>query len=197
MDIVKCKRCGNQIDKRIDKFVKLSSGYAHEECEQQFQIKRNTVICQICRCGVNKLTDEYEKRASGYVHTKCISSDEKDKLELYGYINELFHLKAPGPANLTLIKKFHTENGYSYKSIYYTLKYYYEVKHNSTTKAQSRIGIVPYVYDEAKEYYDNITRTQTAVLKSVEKQLSQEESIIVVKSAPHRKKKTIDLGDLN
>ena len=155
MDIVKCKRCNQQIDKRIDEFVKLSSGYAHKKCEEEFQVKRNTVICQICRKGINKLTDSYEKKANGYVHTNCISTDEKDKNELYNYINELFNLKAPGPANLTLIKKFHIENGYSYKSIYYTLKYYFEVKHNSIEKAKNEIHyVITPIEETLKDTFD-------------------------------------------
>lgn len=197
MDIVKCQRCGKPINKKIDSFVKIYCGYAHEECEKQLQIKRNTVICQICRCNINKITDEYEKMSTGYVHKKCISADDKDRLELYDYIAQIFHLKAPGPANVNLVRKFHVEYGYSYKSIYYTLKYCYEIKRIPIDKAQNRIGIVPYVYDEAKEYYESLTKTQNKILVNVGKQLEKEENVVVIKSAPHRKKKTIDLEGLD
>jgi len=196
MNIVKCKRCGEQIDKRVDEFVKLSSGYSHKECEEKFQIKKNTVICRICRCGINKMADDFIKRSDGYVHRSCISTDEKDKIELSNYICELFHLKAPGPVNNKLISKFHTENGYSYKSMYYTLKYHFEVKKGSVEKAQSRVGIIPYVYDEAKKYYDGLAETKNKLHNSVKKQLNQKEEVIVIKVAPKKKKRNIDLEDL-
>ena len=198
MDIVKCRRCGEQIDKRIDEFVKISNGYAHKKCEEQFQIKKNTVICQICRCGINKLTDEYVKKTNGYVHKSCISTEDLDKAELNNYICQIFHLKAPGPVNLSLIKKFHTENGYSYKSMYYALKYYFEVKKGSIEKSQNRIGILPYIYDDAKKYYNNLTNVQNNVMHNIEMQLNKKESVVTVKVIPtKKKKKLIDLEGLD
>ena len=196
--VVKCRRCGADINRDTEEFVKISSGYAHKSCEEQFQIKRNTVICQICRQNINKLSDEYLKKSTGYIHRSCVPPEEADRLELCNYIVEIFHLKAPGPANMRLIKKFHTENGYSYKSMYYTLKYYFEIKKGSIEKSQERIGILPYVYDEAKQYYENLTRTQNLILRNVEKQLVKEEKVIVVKQNPaHKGKKVINLEDLD
>jgi hypothetical protein len=64
-------------------------------------------------------------------------------------------------------------------------------------KAQGRIGILPYIYDDAKNYYDNLTRTQNVILHNVEKQLTQKENIIIVKLPPRKKKKQIDLEGLN
>lgn len=196
MNIVKCRRCGEQIDKRVDEFVKLSNGYAHKECEEKFQIKKNTVICRVCHCGINKLTDNFIKRTDGYVHESCVSTADKDKAELCNYICEIFHLKTPGPANNKLISKFHTENGYSYKSMYYTLKYHFEVKNGSVEKAQERIGIIPYVYDEAKKYYDNLSATRNRLSHTVEEQIKQKEEVIIIRNAPKRKKKDIDLEGL-
>lgn len=197
MRLVKCKRCGEMINREVEEFVALSSGYAHKSCEEQFQIKKNTVTCQKCKQPINKLTDEYIKKGSGYIHKSCISTEEVEKAELNNYICEIFHLKTPGPANNNLINKFHNENGYSYKSMYYALKYYYEIKKGSVEKAQGRIGILPYIYDDAKNYYDNLTRTQNVILHNVEKQLTQKENIIIVKLPPRKKKKQIDLEGLN
>ena len=196
MDIVKCRRCGQQVDKRVDDYVKLSNGYAHKQCEDNFQIKKNTVICQVCRKGINKLTDEYIKKSNGYIHKSCVSSEDLDKKELNDYICEIFHLKAPGPTNSAMIKRFHEKNGYSYKSMYYALKYYFEVKKGSVEKSQNRIGILPYIYDDAKNYYSNLTNVQNKVLVNIEKQLSQEEKVVVIKKAPSRRKKDINLEDL-
>lgn len=196
MDIVKCKRCGERLDKRTDEFVKLSSGYSHKKCEDAFQIKKNTVICQVCRQGINKLTDDFVKRNNGYVHKSCITEDEMDKLELCNYISEIFHLKSPGPANLSMIKKYHTENNYSYKSMYYALKYYFEIQHGSVEKAHERIGILPYIYDDAKKYYKKLESEQNSILINVGKQLTKEESTVVIKVAPKTKNRTINLEDL-
>lgn len=197
MNIVKCQRCNGQINKTTEEFLKISSGYVHKACEEQFQLKKNTVVCKICKGTINKLTDEYVKKNNGYIHKKCLSVDDQDKSELCNYICDIFHLKAPGPINNTLIAKFHNENGYSYKSMYYTLKYHFEVKKGSVEKAEGRIGIIPYVYDEAKRYYENLSNTQTTILNTVTKQLNQGDKIIAIKVAPKKKKKDIDLEALN
>jgi hypothetical protein len=44
---------------------------------------------------------------------------------------------------------------YTYSGIKRTLEYFYEVKKNSIEKANGGIGIVPWVYEEAKRYYYN------------------------------------------
>ena len=198
MGLVKCKRCGISFDRAKEDFVKVAGGYAHKSCEEQFQIKRNTVICQVCRKNINKLTDEYLKRSNGYVHKTCVPPDEADRLELCNYISELFHIKTPGPVNMALIKRFHTENGYSYKSMYYALKYYFEIQKGSIEKAQERIGILPYVYDDAKEYYEKLTRLQNNILINIEKQMSKKEKVLVVKEEQnHKKIREINLEELD
>ena len=197
MASVICQRCRKLIDKEKEEFIKKSTGYVHKSCEEKDIIKRNTVTCQICRGDINKLTDEYEKKSTGYVHKKCIPPEDLDRLELYNYITQIFHFKAPGPVNLRLIKDFHDNKKYSYKSMYYALKYFVEVQHNSVDKMNGRIGIIPYIYDEAKEYYENLVKTQNKILVNVGKQLEKEENAVVIKSAPHRKKKIIDLEGLD
>ena len=34
-----------------------------------------------------------------------------------------------------------------------SLKWFYEVKHNDKESSNGRIGIIPYIYDDAKNYY--------------------------------------------
>lgn len=53
------------------------------------------------------------------------------------------------------IKKFMQDYKYSYSGILRTLKYFYEVKQNDISKSNNGIGIVPWVYQEAYQYYYN------------------------------------------
>ena len=41
-----------------------------------------------------------------------------------------------------------------------TLKYFFEIKGNSIEKANGGIGIIPYVYEEAYKYYQNLSLAQ-------------------------------------
>ena len=54
------------------------------------------------------------------------------------------------------IEKYHKELGFTYSGMLKSLKYHYEINKNSTVQANGGIGIIPYVYDEAKNYYYSI-----------------------------------------
>ena len=60
------------------------------------------------------------------------------------------------------IKDFREEYGYSYSGMLKSLIYFYEVKGNSKEKAKASggIGIVPFIYEQAKLYYFNLFMAQ-------------------------------------
>lgn len=58
------------------------------------------------------------------------------------------------------IKQFVEEYKCSYSGIKKTLIYFFEIKKNSIEKSNGGIGIVPYVYQEAAQYYYNLERAQ-------------------------------------
>ena len=51
------------------------------------------------------------------------------------------------------INTYISDYNYSYSGIQRTLTYFYEIKGNSLDKANGGIGIVPYVYQDAYNYY--------------------------------------------
>ena len=63
------------------------------------------------------------------------------------------------------IKKYMKEYGYSYEGIEYCVRYFFIIKENSIDKAQGGIGIVPYIYEDAKQYY----LSQQAIEQKAEK----------------------------
>lgn len=58
------------------------------------------------------------------------------------------------------IKQYREEYNYTYSGIHKALVYFYEVKGNPTEKANGGIGIVPYVYQNAYNYYLAIWQAQ-------------------------------------
>ena len=98
-----------------------------------------------------------------YAHMECsireqerLKKEEKDRSDLYEYLNLLFK----GDYNYALvnknIKNYVEEKKYTYSGIKKALVYFYEVKGNSIEKANKNIGIVPYVYQDAYNYYYSI-----------------------------------------
>jgi len=80
------------------------------------------------------------------------NTQQDDKQELYKYICELFNIKELTPMIKAQIEKYYTENEFTYNGMYYTLKYFFEILENDTSNCEG-IGIVPYMYEEAKEFY--------------------------------------------
>ena len=122
------------------------------------------VKCLYCNRTFDADTEEYVKPNSNrYAHKACYDvylQNEKDKEELIDYITQLFELKSPGPVIYKQLKTFRSDPayGYSNKGILNALKYFYEVKKGNKEKANAQLGIVPYIYDEAQKYYENIER---------------------------------------
>ena len=95
-----------------------------------------------------------------FAHVACAAAAkaEQDKKEqaknkLTEYIKYLFGLESLTVKINRQIKEYIEEYHYSYNGIYHTLLYWYEVKKNDISKANGGIGIVPYVYQQASEYY--------------------------------------------
>ena len=51
-------------------------------------------------------------------------------------------------------------NGFTCTGMAKTLIYHFDINKNSIEKANGGIGIIPYVYEDAKKYYYNIWKLQ-------------------------------------
>ena len=92
------------------------------------------------------------------------------------------------------IKKYKEENGYSYSGILKSLVYFYDVKHNSKEKANNAISIVPYIYQDAYNYYYSLFLAQQA---TQDKTLITKVKEIIIKPPKMRgtKQQFFDLGE--
>lgn len=127
------------------------------------------VKCIICGKVFDTNTEPFLLVSNGtrYVHINCkqqqelvAAREEQEKEELENYIKQLFHFTSLPPRILKQIEVFVKENKYSYSAIRKTLIYFFEIKHNDLDKANNSIGIVPYVIDEAKKYWQEIKNAQ-------------------------------------
>lgn len=101
-----------------------------------------------------------------YAHALCAGTlspeeakKERERKELEEYIIKLFELEhMDGRITLQIQKYMQDHPEYTYSGIKKTLEYFYEVKGNSTKVAKANgntIGIVPWEYTKAKQYYYN------------------------------------------
>lgn len=122
------------------------------------------VTCSICKKRFDR--DKYPAvlvSSRRYAHALCAGTlskeeeqREKDKEALEQYIIKLFNLDhMDGKITLQIQRYLQQHPDYTYSGILRTLKYFYEIKKNSIDKANGGIGIIPWVYQEAKQYYYN------------------------------------------
>lgn len=95
-----------------------------------------------------------------YAHQECgLTEDQKqlqtikDKEELEEYIKKLFKISYVDARIQKQIKQYVEEYNYTYSGIRKALTYFFEIKGNSIEKSNGGIGIVPYVYQNAYNYY--------------------------------------------
>lgn len=84
-----------------------------------------------------------------------------------------------------LVKKGRTPKG-----IYFALKYFYDVKHGDIKKANGSIGIVDYIYDDAKIYWENMEIRNNGIVNDLEEEAKKNKiKLRIVKQEYYNKKK--------
>lgn len=131
--LVKCSICGEMFDRGSIQAVRTSARrYAHASCDPN-----------------NKDFVPLEVKA-----------EDPDLTKLKEFINELYGKEANWALINKQIKTFTVENKYSYSGILKSLTYFYKIKGNSVDKSNGGIGIVPFTYQAAYNYYYNLFLAQ-------------------------------------
>lgn len=84
------------------------------------------------------------------------------------------------------------QKGRTPKGIYFALKYFYDVKHGDTSKSGGSIGIVDYIYDEAKNYWENIEIRNNGIVDKLEQEAQKNKiklSVAKIEYFSNKKKK--------
>ena len=130
-------------------------------------------MCKCAICGIEfdrNAIQAVRHGARRYSHQTCEPDGELVPMEgvandpelqkLKDYIGTLFGENANWAMINKQIKKYKEENGYSYSGILKSLIYFYEVIGNSKEKTNGGIGIVPFVYKDAYNYYYDLFMAQ-------------------------------------
>ena len=146
------------------------------------------VICKFC--GEKDEKNLMTRIDDSNFHTEICAQAYLDRKELYETIVRIFKLKAPGPVNYNLINKY-VKMGYSYKGMTKALIYCYDIKNNPIAKANNRIGIIPYIYEEAKESYNKKNIEIKKIEETAERISKKEKQFNLVTVAPEPERKNI------
>lgn len=188
---VKCLYCGQSFDRLKEPFAKKSNRYIHKDCalkkdpNAEIIDPTNNILCFYCKKMIPK--DNISRYISEKVCVcdKCKDREPTDEEKLNEYLMKLFNLDYIDQALKKRAETFVTKNGYTYSGMLGTLKYFYEVLRNPIP-AKPTIGIIPYIYWEAKKYYIEIYQARANNKKSI---IENKEFVVEI-SKPKIKKKS-------
>lgn len=137
---------------------------------------------------------------------KIVSNECNDRDALFFYIYRLFGEQSEDQPvtkwNIVQMQKFRKQ-GMPYRGQLLTLKYFYEVKHGDKRKAKGSIGIIPFVYEEARLYYEKQAKKAEEITNLIQQQLEKDRIEIKFNPADYmgqkkrnKNKKLIDLSTL-
>ena len=167
---------------------KYQSCYNMSEVSRQMGVSVSYIKKHLNEESLEKAKEKYEERDA-----------------LWFYIVRLFNRmenvdEPVSKRNIVLMNNFF-KKGMPYKGQLLTLKYFFEVKKNPVEKAKGSIGIIPYVYEEARAYYSKLVAEREKINADIKRQLEIDRIEIPFKpsdytQAGRRKKKLIDLNTI-
>lgn len=152
------------------------------------------VICIYCKQRFDRDKEPFVQISDRrFAHKSCADKNQivksqidRDYDELVNYIEKLFGVGYVSAKIAKQIKDFRETYGYTFSGMLGTLVYWYEVKQATLDKANGGIGIVPYVYEQAKEYYSKI-RQANELNANVKNYKIQFKEIIIEAPQPEKR----------
>lgn len=164
----------------------------------------NLVQCRICHYPIDKVKEKegevwIQPSRGQYFHKVCYETWKAAPSTDEDWVDMIFDFLARDMKvsyNYFLckaqIEKFWKEQKINPKGIYFTLKYFYEVKHNSWEKGHGGLGIVPWVFDDAKAYWIEQERKKRGFMAAVEQQARERSIVKITRKEKSRDKYNLD-----
>lgn len=163
--------------------------------------------CRICKIEIDKEKDDWVMPSRNYYyHRKCYedwkqstpATDEEYKAYIFDFIARDLKVSYDYHMCKAQIEKFVKENKMTVKGIFFTLKYFYEVRNGDWNKGHGGIGIVPFVYNEACTYWKQLEDKNKGTISAIERQLKEasERETKVIRKKTSKKKKKFTLEDV-
>lgn len=159
--------------------------------------------CRICHMPIDKEkkqnVDWIMPSKGWYYHKECYdtwkaapSTDEDWILMIYDFLARDLKVKYDYFLCQAQIEKFWKTKKINPKGVYFTLKYFYEIKGNDWNKGHGGIGIVPYVFSDAKAYWIEQERKKRGFMKQLEEQTRERTIVKLIRKNTPREKYNLD-----
>lgn len=187
-----------EVKKERKKRVKVTEELIQQINEEYTKLKNMKKVAEIT--GVSTATVKKYLSEENLLLSKTLN-DDRDALWYYIYrlFGQYSEDKPVSDWNVTQMMKFKNQ-GMTYKGQLLTLKYFFEIKKSSIEKSNGSIGIIPWIYSEAAEYYAQKEKEQKAISDAIKAQLEKDRVEIKYNPSNYinkkKKKKEIDLNSI-
>ena len=181
------------------------------------------VQCRICKEKFNRLdpnllegVDYVKPSERMYYHKRCYDEYQNSKLDVHANMTDELWFNAAWDFlrkdlkygfNFVKVRKqweSFVKNKMTAKGIYFALKYHYEIKKGDVTKSENGIGIIPHIYEDSRNYWEERNRREVGIVAAIEEQIKQAAAQNVVKVNLKKTKKATktaaemlaEIGDL-
>ena len=118
------------------------------------------VKCLYCGQQFDRLSEPNKKIGRRYAHQHCYEAQSKENIQeqqdihdFWQYIKELYGSDYDYPSISKQVESYIKNYNFTYSGMLKSLKWFYEVKHNDKENSNGRVGIIPYIYKDARDYY--------------------------------------------
>jgi len=159
--------------------------------------------CRICHLPIDKVKEkeniDWIMPSKGwYYHKECYetwkaqpATNDDWILMIYDFLARDIKVSYDYFLCDAQIKKYWKDNKINPKGIYFTLKYFYEVKKNPWV-GHGGLGIVPYVFTEAKNFWIEQERKKRGIMKQMEENAKEKVIIKITKNNKKKEKYNLD-----
>lgn len=185
-------------EKERKKRVKITEDIIQQINEEYQKVKNMKKVAEIV--GISATTVKKYLSEENIQLSKSLN-DDRDALWYYVYrlFGQHSEDKPVSDWNITQMAKFKSQ-GMTYRGQLLTLKYFFEIKKNPIKKANGSIGIIPWAYSEAAEYYAKVEQKQNSIAIAIKEQLEKDRIEINYNPSDYigkrKKKKEIDINSL-
>lgn len=163
--------------------------------------------CRVCKKQIDKSKDDWIMPSKNYYyHRKCFeewkksnpANDEEYKKLIYSYLTHDLKVEYQYWMCEQQMKKM-VKEGRTLRGILFALKYFYGIRHGDWLKGHGGLGIIPFVYDEAAQYWTNREAREKGIIEGIERQMretaKQHKTVVPQKRVTRRKKIDFSLDD--
>lgn len=178
---------------------------------------KGLVHCRICKKSIDRVKEKENidwvmPSKNYFYHFRCYCDWKRKKDNIHSEIDDDMWLDAlwdylkkdlKMPVDFKKMKSQwdnFLKKGLTAKGIYFTIKYFYDIKKGDVKKSENGIGIVPYIYSDSCSYWVEREEKDAGICQRIEKQIQErraQKTIIVYQKEKAKTKKGIyDLASI-